>query len=221
MTGFLLQTVTVLYCYFISRCLPEIAEVPYRTLHAAPIEFLRQKDLMAAVRSMSSGAPSMLPLMLEHNSVLASASRQATILPLPFGSKFRGGQSLLDLLAARQTELLAALNRLDGKAEMKLRIVLEPGENAARRAAEITEVCRALDARFEVRDSLAGGAVLELAHLIERSGADQYLKLLAPYGCEVSGPLPPFHFLPQFLRMPARAEARSGRDRGASVRGAG
>jgi Gas vesicle synthesis protein GvpL/GvpF len=210
----------MLYCYFISRWSAEIEEVPYRTLHAAPIEFLRQDDLMAAVRSIASASPSMLPLLLEHNAVLASASRHATILPLPFGSTFRGGQGLTGLLAARQAELLAALDRLAGKAEMRLHVTLDAGEDGRERAAGIARACRVLDGWFEVRQSPAGGVVLELAHLIERSEAEQHVKMLAPYATEVSGPLPPFHFLPRFLRMPVRAEGRGGRPRAASVGGA-
>jgi len=155
--------------------------------------------------------------MLEHNAVIASASKKASILPLPFGSIFRGGHSLIELLAGRQAELLAALEKLNGKAEMRLRITLAPGEDSRQFAATISDECRPLDTWFEVRQSATGHTVLDMAQLIVRDESDRYREILARYGTAISGPLSPVHFLPQILRRPMKAEGRTTRARHASA----
>jgi len=209
----------MLYCYFIARSEPEIEKLPYRTLHAAPLHFVHREELVAAVRALPAGTRSSPQLMLEHSAVLATALKRTTVLPLRFGTSFRSESGVVQLLAARAPEILAALERLDGKAEMGLRISLAEGASAQRHAAEISEACRPLDSWMEVRTDAAGGKVLELAHLIRLSDLESYRKSVKPYAAEMTGPRPPFHFLPQFLRWPVRAERRSGRGARASSQG--
>ncbi|MBI3694010.1 MAG: GvpL/GvpF family gas vesicle protein [Acidobacteria bacterium] len=209
----------MLYCYFIARSQPAIENLAYRTLQAAPLEFVRYQELVAAVRSLPPGTRSSPQLMLEHGAVLAAAWKRATVLPLRFGAGFRTQAAVLNLLAERGAELLAALERLEGKAEMGLRInILEPG-NAPAWAAQIAEICQPLESWVEVRPTQAGSAVLELAHLIYRQDAADYRQRLEPHAVEVAGPRPPFHFLPQCLRIPVQTERRSGRARRAAAAG--
>ena len=207
----------MLYCYFIARSQPEIENVSYRTLHEAPLYFVRRQDLIVAVRELPAGTRSTLELMLEYNAVLAAASKHATVLPLRFGTSFRGEAGVVHLLAGRGVELSAALERLEGKAEMGLRVSLPEGEDASRRAAEIAEISKPLDCWMEAQPNPAGGTLLELAHLILRQEAEGYRQRIKPHGLKVTGPHPPFHFLPQFLRLPVQAERRAGRGRSAAA----
>ncbi len=209
------------YCYFIAREEPDIEKLPYRTLHGTPLHFLRRGELVAAVRALPAGSRSSPQLMLEHSAVLATASKRATVLPLRFGTSFKSESGVVQLLAARGPEILAALERLDGKAEMGLRISLAEDASAQKQAAEISEACRPLDSWMEVRTDAAGGKALELAHLIRLADLESYRKSVKPYAAEVTGPRPPFHFLPQFLRWPVKTERRSGRGAKASSQGAG
>jgi hypothetical protein len=144
--------------------------------------------------------------MLDHNAVVGAASRRMTILPLPFGASFRSEAAVVQLLAARAGELSAALERLEGKLEMTVRVRLAEGESAAAKVREIGEGVRALETWSEVRVGRSGERVVEVAHLLTRAQAADYRKRMAERGLEVTGPLPPVHFLPQFLRMPVRAE---------------
>ena len=211
----------MLYCYFIARSQPRIEEFPYRTLHGAPIEFVRFQELVAAVRPLPPGARSSPQLMLEHGAILTTAWKRATVLPLRFGAGFSSEAAVLNLLAEGGAELLAALDRLDGKAEMGLRInILEPA-NAQARAAQIAEICQPIESWVEVQPNPAASAVLELAHLIYRRDAAEYRQRLEPHAVEVIGPRPPFHFLPQCLRRPVQTERRSGRTRKAAAGNAG
>ncbi len=207
----------MLYCYFIARSKPEIESLSYRTLQDAPILFVRYQELAAAGRWLPAGTRSTPELLLEHAGVLATASKRVAVLPLRFGTSFRTESAVVHLLADRGPELLAALDRLDGKAEMGLRVPLAAGEDAQSRAAEIAEIGRPLDIWAESGPRPAGPAVLELAHLIDRRDADAYRQRVQPYALDVAGPRYPFHFLPRFLRMPVRTERRSTRARSATA----
>ncbi|GEM_PF-3813079 len=201
----------MLYCYFIARSGPELQKVSYRTVHPGPICFVQQRDLMTAVRALPPGSRSTLPLMLEHNLVLLAASEQAAVLPVPFGTAVSAEETLKQLLEARHADILEALDRLAGKAEMALRITLRPDEDPQDRAGQIAGICQPLQQWFEVRPDGSGEVVLELAHLIHREEADQYRKRLETHAARVNGPRPPFHFLPSFLRKPMRSESRPAR----------
>ena len=187
----------MLTCYFIARS--------GSAVEAMPLSFVRHGTLVAAVRRLEASRPTP-ERMLEHNAVLVTASQRATVLPLRFGTAFHSEAAVTQLLAARAGELAATLDRLDGKAEMTVRVKLEPDQNAAGCADEIGRVTRPLDSRSEVRTDRFGHSVLELAHLVSRDQVGEYRRLLEEHGLEATGPWPPLHFLPQFLRMPARAE---------------
>lgn len=215
----------MLYCYFIARSQAQIESLSFRTLHSAAIDYVRHGELLAAVRRLPAGSRVSPELMLEHGSVLgAVVAKRATVLPLRFGTTFRSETALARLLAARAPELLGALERLEGKAEMVLRVSLPEGENGAERAARIAEICRPLDSWSEAHPPStgaglpAGPAVLEIAHLIEREDAEEYRRLAQSFGADLIGPRQPFHFLPQFLRLAVKSELRSGAARAASRR---
>ena len=135
----------MLYCYFIARSQPEVEQLSFRTLSAASLDFVREQELVAATRRAPPGTRSSPELMLEYNAVLAAASKRATVLPLRFGSSFRNEGAVVRLLAERHMELLRALDRLEGMAEMGLRVRLEGKESAGERVAAINEICAPLD----------------------------------------------------------------------------
>ncbi len=189
---------SMLFCFFIARRQPELEPL-------AP-GLVRHADLVAATRLLPDNARLTPDLMLEYNAVLRTAWERATVLPVRFGDVFSGEEALLQLLASRRGELLEALDRLKGKAEMGLRVAIPAGVGASDRVAEITLACRPLDCWFEVQWNRAGEAVLELAHLIDRQEAGEYRRRAEPLQIEVSGPRPPVHFLPQFLRRPVETE---------------
>lgn len=196
----------MLSCYFIARAGAAVENLALR--------FVRQGDLVAAVGQPDRGARATPEQMLEFNAVLAAASKRATILPLRFGTSFRNEEAVMQLLAARAGELAAALERLDGRVEMTVRVRLGAEESAAQRTAEIGDMVRPLETWSEVRTDRAGQRVVELAHLIARSQVAEYRRRL---GEEVAGPWPPVHFLPQFLRMPVRRATGSGTSRASSA----
>lgn len=202
----------MLFGYFIARTGMAVEKLP--------LHFVRHADLVAAISRPAGGVRATPVEMLEFNAVLAAAWKRTTILPLRFGTSFRNEAAVVQLLAARAGELGAALERLDGRVEMTVRVRLEAGESAAARTAQIREQVEAHETWSEVRTDRAGRQVVELAHLVARSDAAEYRRRLAGERFEVSGPWPPIHFLPQFLRMPMRRATGSGTSR-ASGAGSG
>jgi len=207
----------MLFCYFIAQSRPELEHGPYRTLEGAPLCFVRHEDLVAAARPWPPGARLAPELMLEYNAVLAAACKLATVLPLRVGTRFRDEAALRVLMAGRRRELLAALERLKDTTEMGLQAPLADQESAYQKAAELARLAQPLDARFQIRSRPAGGTFLEVAHLITRREVEAYRERLKAQGWESTGPRPPFHFLPEFLRLPVRAEQRPRRARRASA----
>jgi hypothetical protein len=201
----------MLWCYFIARAQAEVETVSYRTLEGRPLSFIRSQELVAAARKLPVRTRSTPELMLEYNAVLLAASRRAAVLPLPFGARFRDEHAVVGLLEERRSELLGALGKLDGKAEMVLRVPLEAGADARALASEVSGIRLPLDTWFAVRFNAAGESLLELAHLIERADADEHRLRFERHRIDVSGPWPPFHFLPRFLRAPVGTERRAGR----------
>jgi hypothetical protein len=196
----------MLSCYFIARADAALEELP--------VEVVRHRDLVAGVRPLGKGARATPGQMLEYNAVLAAASKRTTVLPMRFGTNFRSEEAVVQLLASRREQLTAALERLDGMVEMTVRV------RPPRRADEITQMVRPLESWSEVRVDRSGRKVVELAHLIPRSQAASYRRRLAAEEIEISGPWPPVHFLPQFLRLPVRRATGSGTSRASGAENA-
>ena len=137
----------MLYCYLIARFEPEIETVGYRTLQSLPIRWIRNGELVAAARWAPAGTRSTPELMLEYNAVLAAAGKRATVLPVPFGTRFRSEAAIVRLLGERRRELLAAIEQLEGKVEMVVRLPVAAGSQAEDTAAEIGAICRPLESR--------------------------------------------------------------------------
>ena len=198
----------MLYCYLITRAGPEIEKHWDRTAGGAALRWLRCQELAAAVRELPAGTRFTPQLLLEWNAALSAAAQLASVLPMRLGASFRDEQAVLQLMAGRRQEMLAALERLDGKAEMILRAGLPSQAGAEDTAARINGLCRPLESWSQIKSCPGGETVLELAHLIPRTEAAGYRQRLQSQAVEITGPWPPFHFLPQFLRLPVKA-ARS------------
>jgi hypothetical protein len=190
----------MLSCYFIARAGSGV--------EGLSLDFVRHADLVAAVRRRPPALRPTPDQMLAYQAALSAASKVATILPLRFGTSFRSEAAVRQLLAARAGELASALERLEGKVEMTLRLRVEAGESPAEQVRELNAAGRPLEAWSEVRTDRAGGTVVELAHLIAKAEEREYRRRVEREEVEVTGPWPPLHFLPQFLRMPVRAESR-------------
>jgi hypothetical protein len=199
----------VLHAYFIARHQPEIETAAYGTLDGVSLSFVRCGNLVAAVRPTAPAARLGLERILEYNGIVAAASKLVTVLPLRLGARFRSESALRELLLDRSRELTEALDRLEGKAELLLRVPAAADEALHhKQAAGIAAIGKTLDFWFEVQASGDGRSILEIALLIERAQAGSCRARLRGYD-DVTGPWPPLHFLPKFLRAPVRAERKA------------
>jgi hypothetical protein len=113
------------------------------------------------------------------------------------------------MLAERRLELLQALDRLDAKAEIGLRLVLDSPEDARARVASIAGAAPVLDTWHEIHADPAGRTVLEMVFLVSALDALALRERLREAAGEVTGPRPPRHFLPRFLRASVGTERRA------------
>lgn len=68
----------------------------------------------------------LLRAVLSHDQILQLLFQQITLLPLRFGTQFASPEALQKHLATHQTDYLAKLEYLDGKAEYLLKLVPNP-----------------------------------------------------------------------------------------------
>lgn len=107
------------------------------------------------LESLMADAGAAEDLVLHHHRVLEDLARQATVLPLRFGSVFSNDEALGAALAANQDTLLEALATIDGAVEWGLKIYGERGRLGERLAETLPEVA---GLRAEASDASEGKA---------------------------------------------------------------
>lgn len=179
--------------------------------------------------------------ILEHAKVVAECFRNTTVLPFKFGTIFDGDDALRQAVRANRKAFLSSVNRLRGKAEMHVKLVVKDGslreavadgplpltvggdyltklrEKAARHrerqtkaraiSVQVHKLFSPLEEEISCKRVNSGGMLIDIAHLVEHKQIEKYQ---ARYNsaarhfkdCElvISGPWPPYHFLPAKLR---------------------
>jgi hypothetical protein len=177
-------------------------------------------------------------LRQQHDIVVRLAQVSEAILPVRFGA-FVTAEELDDVIRLRQDTLRAALTEVRGREQMTVRILgkaeTPPGQEhrgsgteyllgraASHRvlqppvAKAITEALRRIVVASHT-DPGRGGIQLVMNHLIRRGDAGQYRALIASVVAAVeaapdllvSGPWPPFAFVPDLWR-PEHVISREG-----------
>jgi hypothetical protein len=178
--------------------------------------------------------------VVEHGRVVSTCFERTTVLPFRFGTVFENDDALRRSVRANRKQFLASVDRLRGKAEMHLKVVVKDGslrealnialpntvggayltvlrEKASRQRERQTKV-RALSTQVNkmfhpieedicCRKNDAGSMMLDIAHLIDHKSIEKYQNRFNSAasqlkGCELvlSGPWPPYHFMPGKLR---------------------
>lgn len=181
--------------------------------------------------------------VVEHGRVVSTCFERTTVLPFRFGTVFENDDALRRSVRANRKQFLASVDRLRGKAEMHLKVVVKDGslrealnialpntvggayltvlrEKASRQRERQTKV-RALSTQVNkmfhpieedicCRKNDAGSMMLDIAHLIDHKSIEKYQNRFNSAasqlkGCELvlSGPWPPYHFMPGKLRTVA------------------
>jgi hypothetical protein len=101
---------------------PELPPPRRRGLAQAPLDGVREGELLAVIsrHAHPPGEPALDALWV-HERVVERLMADRAVLPMRFGSKLPDDDALREVLAARQEEFLAALDRVRGRVEVGVR----------------------------------------------------------------------------------------------------
>jgi hypothetical protein len=195
----------------------------------------------AVVVSDFSGGDLDQKAILEHARVVSECFRTTTVLPFRFGTVFHNDEELRRAVRANRKAFVATVERLRGKSEMHLKLLVRDGavvddfddsvlhaavggeylaqlkERAARDrerqsrartlSVQVQRLFNPLEADVTCKKVDSGRIMIDIAHLIPSKGVEKYqnrynIAARQLKGCElmVSGPWPPYHFMPAKLR---------------------
>jgi hypothetical protein len=167
-----------------------------------------------------------------------------TVLPFRFGTVFDSDDALRQAVRSNRRTFGETVQRLRGKAEMHLKVVIHDGAlremmtnvelpatvggeylsklrvQAARErerqtkaralSVQVHRLFNPLDEEITCKKVDSDGMLIDIAHLIEHKSVDKYQNRYSMAtkqlkNCEIliSGPWPPYHFLPGKLRTVA------------------
>ena len=181
--------------------------------------------------------------ILEHARVVADCFRNTTVLPFKFGTVFATDEALRRAVRANRKAFISGVNRLKGKAEMHLKLMIKDGslreasadenlplpltpggvyltklrEKAVRYrerqtkaraiSVQVHKLFSPLEEEVSCKKVHSGGMLIDIAHLVNHKEIEKYQARYSTAArqlkdCElmISGPWPPYHFLPVKLR---------------------
>jgi Gas vesicle synthesis protein GvpL/GvpF len=179
--------------------------------------------------------------VLEHARVVSICFRQGTVLPFRFGTVFDTDDALRQAVRANRKAFETSVQRLRGKAEMHLKLVVRDGSlrdamtdtllpdtvgreylaqlrvkasrdrerqtKARALSVQVHKLFNPLEEEISCKKVDAEGMLIDIAHLIDSKSVEKYqnrystaAKQLKNCELAISGPWPPYHFLPGKLR---------------------
>jgi Gas vesicle synthesis protein GvpL/GvpF len=182
--------------------------------------------------------------ILEHARVIAECFRNTTVLPFRFGTVFDTDDALRRAVRSNRKAFLSSVERLRGKAEMHLKLMVKDGslreamtdvvlpmttggeyltklrEKAVRHrerqtkaraiSVQVHKLFNPLEEEVSCKKVDSGGMMIDIAHLVDHKEVEKYqarynsaARQLKDCRMSVSGPWPPYHFLPGKLRTVA------------------
>jgi hypothetical protein len=165
--------------------------------------------------------------ILEHARVVSACFRTMTVLPFRFGTVFETDDALRQAVRSNRRTFGETVQRLRGKAEMHLKVVIHDGSlrevmtniltklrvqasrererqtKARALSVQVHRLFNPLDEEITCKKVDADGMLIDIAHLIEHKSVDKYqnrytMAAKQLKNCEIliSGPWPPYHFMP-------------------------
>jgi len=179
--------------------------------------------------------------VLEHARVVSVCFRQGTVLPFRFGTVFETDDALRQAVRANRRAFCQSVERLRGKAEMHLKLVVRDGSlreamtdtllpdsvgreylaqlrikasrdrerqtKARALSVQVHKLFNPLEEEVSCKKVDSEGMLIDIAHLIDSKSIEKYqnrystaAKQLKNCELAISGPWPPYHFLPGKLR---------------------
>ena len=179
--------------------------------------------------------------VIEHARVVSLCFRQGTVLPFRFGTVFDTDDALRQAVRANRKAFGQSVQRLRGKAEMHIKLVVRDGSlrdamtdtllpdtvgreylaqlrvkasrdrerqtKARALSVQVHKLFNPLEEEISCKKVDAEGMLIDIAHLIDSKSVEKYqnryttaAKQLKNCEVNISGPWPPYHFLPGKLR---------------------
>jgi hypothetical protein len=181
---------------------------------------------------------------LEHAHVVSVCFRTGTVLPFRFGTIFDTDEALRQAVRANRRAFGQSVERLRGKSEMHLKLLVKDGSlrdalaelplpqsvggeyllrlrekaskdrerqtKARALSVQVHKMFNPLEEEISCKRVNTNGMLIDIAHLIDSKSVEKYqnryssaAKQLKNCEISVSGPWPPYHFLPGKLRTVA------------------
>ena len=208
---------------------PELPAPSGRGLAQAPLEGLREGELLAVVsRHISPPGDPARDALWAHERVVERIMADRAVLPMRFGSKLADDDALREVLAARQQEFLATLDRVRGRVEVSVRAMqplgaprsppvttsgreyLEAKLRNGREVATLDEPLASLAVEVSRQRSRAPEELLRASYLIEEAvlerfrGTVERLQRTHPaVAILCTGPWPPYSFVTTSVTLTA------------------
>jgi hypothetical protein len=182
--------------------------------------------------------------VLEHAHVVSVCFRTGTVLPFRFGTIFDTDEALRQAVRANRRAFGQSVERLRGKSEMHLKLLVRDGSlrdalaelplpdsvggeyllrlrekaskdrerqtKARALSVQVHKMFNPLEEEISCKRVNTNGMLIDIAHLIDSKSVEKYqnryssaAKQLKNCELSVSGPWPPYHFLPGKLRTVA------------------
>lgn len=218
------------YAYCVLRVEPEQEWEVCEGIECRPVFVVREGRLAMLLSRLESGFTPRPQSLVEHSRVIQHAFARHTVLPFRFGTAFESEPQARSVLIANRAGFQDSINRLRGKAEMHARLLFggpQPPASAlspeqlcllemlhlARCRQVLKDILEARQGTASARPLPDGAWLVQLAHLVEEGRAGDYRRALTAAGqatdefqVMVSGPWPPYHFLPAAIRVPPASE---------------
>lgn len=164
---------------------------------------VRYRDLEALVRPVPYQLPELDDDRLtEHQRLVESSMRRATVLPAPFGMVFRGRRAVIRFLEDQYIVLDEGLAFLDGNWELRLHISGDEKDGELRElSTQLYSEMRRF-ARAAIPLPGGGSRLLSAAFLVDRSAWIEFVERSDDLNTshpelafDVTGPWPPYDFV--------------------------
>src|SRR5713226_6141181 len=144
--------------------------------------------------------------VLEHARVVSACFRSGTVLPFRFGTIFDTDEALRQAVRTNRRTFGQSVARLRGKASQDR----ERRTKARALSVQVHKLFNPLEEEISCKRVDSNGMLIDIAHLIDSKSVEKYQNRYSSAAkqlknCEllISGPWPPYHFLPGKLRTVA------------------
>ena len=176
-----------------------------------PVRTVHHQDLAAVVSDVPLGTlEATRSNLLAHERVNAEVLRAHTVIPMSFGTVFRTGDDVVELLRSGHDTFAGVLDQMHDKVEFGVKVLRPRGaavdaalERRQRQCtAEVLRRLRDVCVASRSNETVGDRMVLNAAFLVQRSRAavfDQRIQAIAKdfdeFTFQFTGPWPPYNFV--------------------------